>query len=257
MRMNSYDFGYTWTWTHGHLIPLAVFVTIAGVAAWRRWPRWITVAGAVLSLWALCGFLIVQIVMRANAPALLPTEAFLPTGTGSVIDLGAGSGRSSLMVLLARPDARVTAFDLYSGYFGIHDNTPDRIRANARIAGVEDRLDVQAGDMRQLPFADDSFDAAVSVAAIDHLDEDGVKQALAEAARVVRSGGQFLLVVINIDGWVRFAYPPLPHVHGGYFRREQFADRWRSALEQAGFTIEEQGTRPAGMYFLGRKESVR
>jgi SAM-dependent methyltransferase len=205
---------------------------------------------ALLSVWALCGFLIVQIVMRANAPVELPTEAFLPGGSGSVIDLGAGSGRSSLMVLLARPGARVTAFDLYSGYFGIDNNTPDRIRANARVAGVEDRLEVQAGDMRHLPFADDSFDAAVSVAAIDHLDEDGVRRALSEAARVVRPGGQFLLVVINIDAWVRVAYPPLPHVHGGYFRREQFADRWRSALEAAGFSVDDQGTRPATMYFL-------
>jgi SAM-dependent methyltransferase len=233
-------------------VPVALFGILALLAVWRRWSRWIAAAAGVVTLWALAGFLIVQFVLKANMPVELPTEAFLPSGSGRVVDLGAGSGRSSLMVLTARPDAHVTALDLYSGYFGIDDNTPDRIRANARVAGAGHRLDVRVGDMRDLPFDDASFDAAVSVAAIDHLDGAGVARALAEAARVVRPGGQFLLVVINIDWWVKVAYP-LPHGHSGYFTREQHVERWRAALETAGFEVDEQGTRPATRYFLARR----
>lgn len=250
--MNGYDFGYSLEWTHAHLVPAIFFAVVAGVVIWRGWPRWITAIAGVISLWAFAGFLIVQFVLKANSPVDLPTEAFLRSGTGRVVDLGAGSGRSTLMVLLARPGAHVTALDLYSGYFGIDDNTPERIRANARVAGVDDRLDVRTGDMRELPFETATFDAAVSVASIDHLNNEGVQRAMAEAARVVRPGGQFLLVVINIDGWVKVAYP-LPHGHGGYFTREQHAERWRTALETAGFEVEEQGTRPATLYFLARR----
>lgn len=253
--MTSYDFGYNWGWTHGHLLPMAIFAVIAALSLWRRWPRWVAAIAGVGALWALGGFLIVQFVLLANTPVGLPTEAFLTSGPAKVVDLGAGSGRSTLMVLLARPQAHVTALDLYSGYFGIDDNTPERIRANARVAGAEDRLDVRVGDMRELPFADATFDAAVSVASIDHLNNDGVAMALAEAARVVRPGGEFLLVVINIDWWVKFAYP-LPHGHGGYFTREQHVERWRTALEAAGFEIAEQGTRPATLYFVSRRPSA-
>ena len=75
------------------------------------------------------------------------------------------------MVLLSRPAATVVALDRFSGYYGIVDNTPDRLRANAKAAGVDSRLEVQVGDMREMPFADASFDGVVSVAAIDHLNK--------------------------------------------------------------------------------------
>lgn len=250
--MVHYDFGYSWSWTHGHLLVSVLSASLAALAVWLRWPRLAALAFGVVALWACAGFLVVQLVFGPNAPAALPTDAFLRSGRGQVLDLGAGSGRSTLMVLLARPGARVTALDLYSGYFGIDDNTPARILANVRAAGAEDRFDVRTGDMRALPFADASFDGAVSVASIDHLDADGVRRALDEAKRVLRPGGELLLVVINIDGWVRLAYP-LPHGHSRYFTREQPAERWRTALVNAGFEVAEQGTHPATLYFLARR----
>jgi SAM-dependent methyltransferase len=250
--MPAYDFGYSWTWTHGHLVVAVAAAALAAITLWLHWPRWLTAVLGGAALWALGGFLVVQFVLDANTPVELPTSAFLASGDGRVVDLGAGSGRSTLMVLLARPRARVTAFDLYSGYFGIDDNTPARIRANARAAGVEDRLDVRTGDMRALPFEAGSFDAAVSVASIDHLNAEGVRRALGEAHRVLRPGGEILLEVIHIDAWVRFAYP-LPHGHSHYFTHGQPVERWRSALTAAGFEVVEQGTRPALLYFLARK----
>lgn len=249
--MGTFDFGYTWVWTHGHLVPLAVFALLAGIAVWRRWPRWLTVLFGAGAVWALAGFLVVQVVLQANQPVTLPTDAFLRSGPVQVLDVGAGSGRSTLMVLLARPAARVTALDIYRGYFGIDDNTPQRIRANARAAGVEDRLDVQVGDMREMPLPDASYDGVVSAFAIDHLNREGVTKTLSEVARVLRPHGEFLFIVLNVDGWVRLAYP-LPHGHG-YFSHAPAAQHWRSELEAAGFEIVEQGTRPATLYVLARK----
>ena len=251
--MGTFDFGYTWVWTHGHLVPLAGFALLAGIAVWRRWPRWLAVLFGAGAVWALAGFLVVQVVLQANQPVTLPTDAFLRSGSGQVLDVGAGSGRSTLMVLLARPSARVTALDIYRGYFGIDDNTPQRIRANARAAGVEDRLDVTVGDMREMPLPDASYDAVVSAFAIDHLNREGVTKTLSEVARVLRPHGEFLFIVLNVDGWVRLAYP-LPHGHG-YFSHAPAAQHWRSELEAAGFEIVEQGARPATLYLLARKRS--
>lgn len=248
--MTNYDFGYSPAWTHAHLVPFAVAALLTLVSVWRRWPGWLAIMSGLVALWTLAGFLIVQIVMKANSPLDLPTEAFFPGGSGEVLDVGAGSGRSTVMVLKARPAARVTALDLYSGYFGIDDNTPERLRANAAVAGAADRVETVTGDMRAMPLPDDRFDAAVSVAAIDHLNRDGIGKALSEVARVVKPGGQFLLVVLNVDSWVRIAYP-LPHGHG-YFSHSAGGQFWRSQLEAAGFEIQEAGTRPALLYVLGR-----
>jgi SAM-dependent methyltransferase len=48
-----------------------------------------------------------------------------------------------------------------------------------------------------LPFADDSFDAALCKGAIDHFDRP--ERAMAEMARVVRPGGQVVLAIANFD----------------------------------------------------------
>ena len=248
--MSTYDFGYSPAWAYGHLVPLALFTGLTALAVWRRWHRLIVLVLGTGAVWALIGFLIVQIVFEPNRPLSLPTDAFLPNGQGEVVDLGAGSGRSSLMVLLGRPQTRLTALDIYRGYFGIDENTPDRIRANARAAGAEGRLTVQVGDMRDIPLPDDSFDGAVSAFAIDHLNRAGIDRAVAETHRVLRPGGEFLLMVLNVDAWVKVAYP-VPHGHG-YFSGAPSAEFWRGVLEQAGFEVREVGTRPATLYLLAR-----
>jgi SAM-dependent methyltransferase len=250
--MGTYDFGYSPAWTYGHLVPLALFTLLTALAVWRRWHRLIVLLLGALATWALAAFLIVQLVFEPRSPLTLPTATFLSSGRGEVIDLGAGSGRSTLMVLLGRPGTRVTALDIYQGYFGIDENTPDRIRANARAAGMEDRLAVQVGDMREIPLPDDSFDGAVSAFAIDHLRREGITRALAETHRVLRPGSDFLLMVLNVDGWVKVAYP-VPHGHG-YFSAAPPSQFWRGVLEQAGFEVREVGTRPATLYLLARAQ---
>lgn len=129
---SPFGFGYSWWMTWVHVVPLSVFGIIA-LAAWQlRW-RWRIVAiSAVLALWSLAGFVIMAQVLAVQRPLTLPTTRFLPTAAGRVLDLGAGSGRATLMVALARPATRVVAADIYEGYWGIDDNTPERLRPPAR-----------------------------------------------------------------------------------------------------------------------------
>ena len=244
----TYEFGYSWWIVWGHLVPIALFGGLALMGARFRWRSWVVIALAVVGAWGVAGLLITHFLFALNLPAKLPTAQFLSSGAGSVVDIGAGSGRASIGLLLARPRVRVTGVDIYRGYFGIDDNTPERFMRNARIAGVADRADARVGDARELPLATGTYDGAISLAAIDHLPRPSIPKALAEAARVLKPGGQFLLIIVNVDGWARFASP---HALGHHPAADQ--RRWRTLLESAGFEIEEQGTQPGALYFLSRK----
>jgi SAM-dependent methyltransferase len=251
MSLFHYDFGYGWLWNYGHLLAVMPFMCLT-LLAWRlRWSRWIIALSLAVTVWGIAGLLIVQLGMRINLPLELPTQRFLAGGSGLVLDGGAGSGRASLMVLLERPEARVLAVDLYEGYFGIQDNKPERLFRNAARAGVEDRIEARVGDLRELQIEDASFDAAVSAYVIDHLDREGVERSLAEIERVLKPGGQFLLMVVNPDLWIRIAYPFF--VHHGYFGGRTDHQRWRSRLESAGLEVREMDTTPGTLYLLAQK----
>lgn len=254
MDLLRYDFGYEWPWTWGHVIAAAVF-TVLAVGLYRaRWRRVGVVMGA-LAVWAVAGAVIVNVVMRFSLPIVLPTEHFLAGGDGRVLDAGAGSGRSALMVLTARPRATVTALDIFGAEFGIGGNGPERLIANARAAGAGERLEVRVGDMRAMPFEAGTFDGAVSAFAIDHLSRSDVEKTFAEMARVIKPGGDFLLLVINQDAWIRTALPFF--MHHGYFGGRAYPERWRAQLQAAGLSVAEEGTQPGTLYFLARNRPPR
>jgi SAM-dependent methyltransferase len=251
-----YDFGYSWPITRGHLIVFLVFGVAAALCYWRGWSRWITAITSVVAVWALAASLVMHYVIRINSPVTLSTERFLASNTGRVVDLGAGSGRATVMVLRARPNVTVTSLDRYTGYYGIDDNTPERLRRNAQVAGVEDRLQVEIGDMRKMPFKDGEFDGGLSVAAMDHLRRDDIPTAIAETARVLKPGGEFLFVTINSDFWVHLMMPMAIHGHGGYWGWRANEALWRQRFNDGGFDVVETGTRPAELYLLAKKRAL-
>jgi len=164
---------------------------------------------ALVAFWAAAAVVILNAML--NRPMALPTERFLTSGSGRVLDVGAGSGRAAIGVLLARPKTTAVGVDIYSGYFGIDENTPERFMRNARIAGVAERADARVGDMRKLPFGDGEFDAVVSSYAIDHLRRAERSNAIAEVARVLKPGGEFLLMIIHVDWRTWLVSPLLAH----------------------------------------------
>lgn len=249
--MLTYDFGYAWPWTAGHVIGAAVFGVLAA-AAWKwRAPRWLFGVLAALAVWALAGAGIVHGALRFSRPLALPTPAFVRGNSPHVVDLGAGSGRATVMVLLARPRSTVVALDIFSEGYGIEGNTTERLQANAAAAGAADRLDIRTGDMREMPLDSASFDGAVSAYAIDHLREADIARTLIETRRVLRPGGDFLLMVLNPDAWIRVALPMF--VEHGYFGHQPAPAVWRDRLEHAGLTVVETGTVPGTLYLLARR----
>ncbi|MDQ6664261.1 MAG: class I SAM-dependent methyltransferase [Acidobacteriota bacterium] len=196
--------------------------------------------------------LAVRFVINVNGRAVLPTQNFLASGRGRVLDMGAGTGRSSIMVLEARPKTTLVALDLfgrsYEEHFGTGSSPQERLLANLKAAGVERRVAIQTGDMRKLPFEPAAFDAIVSSYAVDHLNREGVQKSLAEAARVLKPGGELLLMLIAKDPWLQFTFGPLL-LHGG----TRGTTWWTDRVQEAGFQIVEHGMCPATLYLLARK----
>ena len=233
-QVGGLDFGYSWFWTYGHLIAVAALAGAAAASGALGGPTWVTATAVVLSAWAAAGFLVVWRVVRMNELGQLAGVDFAP-GPVRVLDLGCGAGRMSVMVALERPEARVVGLDDFSADY-IAGHSEENTRANLRIAGVEDRVEIRSGDMRRIPFPSASFNAVVSSAAIDHLKREDIPVALAEANRVLRPDGQVLLSVIVPNIWTFIAYGPVL-----YFHNATRGD-WREMLSAAGFRIDAEGT---------------
>jgi len=91
-----------------------------------------------------------------------------------VLDMACGTG--VLSKALAMAGAHVIGLDASEGYL-----------AGARHHRHDSRITYELGDMRQMRFADDAFDAAVSTLALDVIEE--AEQVIAEMKRVTRPGG--------------------------------------------------------------------
>src|SRR5262249_8861837 len=181
------DFGYPWWLSYGHLPIMAVAIAVLLLAYKRKWSKWALLFWGVLALWSSSALLVERFVLNVNGRPSLPTESFLRSGTGRVLDIGAGTGRSSIMVLESRPQTTLVALDLFGRsfeqHFGRSESPQQRLIANLKAAGVEQRAAIETADMRKLPIEPAAFDAIVSAYAIDHLNREGIVQSLAEASR--------------------------------------------------------------------------
>jgi ubiquinone/menaquinone biosynthesis C-methylase UbiE len=66
--------------------------------------------------------------------------------------------------------------------------------ANDAAEGVSDRVEIQNGDMRKMPFADASFDAVIASLSIHNIySAEERHKALCEIARVLAPGGKVAL----------------------------------------------------------------
>jgi len=127
-----------------------------------------------------------------------------------ILDAGCGSGRN--MVELAR-HGTVTGVEL-----------SDTSVCLARDRGVGE---VIAGSVLEMPFPPDSFDLAVSLDVIEHLEDD--LGALRELRRTVAPGGS-LLVTVPAYPWLWSGHDEINHHYRRYTRRSL-----QRVAEQAGW----------------------
>jgi SAM-dependent methyltransferase len=110
--------------------------------------------------------------------------------------LDVGCGRGLVLVETARrvTSGHSTGIDIWRSK-DQSGNSRSVTEANAAAIGAADRVDVRDGDMRELPFADASFDLVTAGLAIHNIgDKAGREQAAREIARVLAPGGRAVIV---------------------------------------------------------------
>ena len=110
-------------------------------------------------------------------------------GLSSVVEVGCGAGR----------DGKVLAASglAYKGV-DLSEASVDLCRALG--------LETVAGSAKDLPYADDEFDAGWSMSTLMHLPGDGMEVALSELHRVIRRGG---VLELGVWGATRAASGPM------------------------------------------------
>lgn len=122
-------------------------------------------------------------------------------GDEQVLDVGCGRGLVAIgAARRLGSDGKVHGLDLWQAR-DLSDNNPGSATANAEAAGVADRLVIDTGDMRAMPYADGQFDVIASMTAIHNIeDKPGHTQAVAEIWRVTKPGGHILIYDIRHAG---------------------------------------------------------
>lgn len=114
-------------------------------------------------------------------------------GDERVLDVGCGRG--AVLVALARrlPRGKAVGFHPWTAA-----DTEAPTRANVVAEGMTDRVTLQRGDLRSMPFLDRTFPLVVSSLALCELpDAQSRAQAVSEMWRVLGDGGTLLIV----DRW--------------------------------------------------------
>ena len=136
------------------------------------------------------------------------------TPSPDILDLGAGTGLFSGMVLQKFPNARMTLVD-------ISDKMLEKARE--RFVG-SDRVRYVIGDYTHMEFPQ-SYDVVISSLSIHHLTHEAKKQLFSNVHKILKDGGIF----VNAD-----------QIRGNtsetdrYFRR-----RWLEYIQSSGLTREE------------------
>ncbi|HBT47758.1 MAG TPA: ubiquinone biosynthesis protein UbiE [Peptococcaceae bacterium] len=119
-------------------------------------------------------------------------EYLQPRSGMEILDIGCGTGNFSIE--LARLGARVTGID-------VSEPMLEKAREKAAREGVTVRF--LRADARRLPFEEGTFDAVVSVTALEFVTD--LRAALQEAYRVLRAGGRLVVGVIGGNSaWSRY-----------------------------------------------------
>ncbi|MEV7293570.1 class I SAM-dependent methyltransferase [Streptomyces microflavus] len=161
-----------------------------------------------------------------------------------VLDAGCGSGAFLPWLSdLVGPAGRVSAIDLAEENAAL---AAERMRDTRTLC----TFDVRQGDVLDLPYEDDTFDAVWCANTTQYLDDSELLHAVAQFRRVVRPGG--IVAVKDLDASLITAGPGDPFLFtdffrhaartSGYARQLLRTRRLHQALEEAGLAAVRQRT---------------
>jgi arsenite methyltransferase len=118
-------------------------------------------------------------------------------GDEGVLDMGCGRGAVLTAVARRLTTGRVTGIDIWSTK-DQSGNARNVTLLNASLEGVGDRVQIETGDMRTLPYPDATFDLVVSSLAIHNIGSNaGRKRAIVEGFRVLKPKGRIVIADIR------------------------------------------------------------
>jgi len=142
-------------------------------------------------------------------------------------------------------EAKNTRILVWAAAHGAHTygvDISEPIVLQARAAFDRQPLRAAVGDVRDIPFADASFDAVYSMGTIEHFDE--TERAVKEIVRVLKPGGRAIIGVPNRhDPFLRPLMATLMQAAGLYaygYEKSYSRKSLRDMLERAGLTVTDE-----------------
>ena len=247
----EYDFGWSSKWLNGFgFASIIVFMlAIYNYFSLAANPFIQLITFTILLLLAI-NFFIGNILARASKKEdgiILPYIDLFKTGRGNVLDVGCGSGRTTISLAKIGSDFKIVAFDRFDASY-IDDGGKSLLKHNIELAGITDRVSIVQGDITATAFDENYFDAAVSSYMFDHLGENKLA-ALQEMNRVLKPGGRFLMIIL-VRGYSAFSIANVLSL--------AIAPRkaWRQLFVQSGLKLVDEGTINFGAYFLLEKPLI-
>jgi len=145
--------------------------------------------------------------------------------TGNTLELGVGTGRN---LPYYPAEVRLVGIDLNPAMIEI---------AKRRAAALGRSVDLRVGDAQSLDLVDATFDSVVATLALSSIPDD--RRAIAEAWRVLRPGGRFLILdhvrspLLPVQAIQRLLDPVSVRLHANHLLRDPVG-----SLEREGFGIE-------------------
>lgn len=181
----------------GTFFASGLFLSFAAFALhhWAGTSPWMVAVLSVIASYALFmfaymlwGSLVVKVRCRDTILDLIPW-----TGREEVLDVGCGRGLMLVGAARRLTTGKATGVDLWIQKDQGANRSSETLE-NVRRENVSDRVRIETGDMRKLPFADGSFDVVVSNWALHNLElKEDREKSIVEMVRVLKPGGWVLL----------------------------------------------------------------
>ena len=212
------------------LCALGAVLQLVGHESSSAW-RWVARGvGAYFLLGALGMLFYSKVGKLALTERLLDRIQWL--GNERVLDVGCGRGVLTMAAAHRVNRGSVIGVDVWNRN-ALSGNRAKSVLENAKMEGVDDRVEVREGDARALPFADETFDIVLSNFVVHELKNRADReQMMREVSRVLRPGGQVALVDLIftddcVDDLRKFGVESAR-------RRDGFFPFWISAILNVG-----------------------
>lgn len=173
----------------------------------------------------------------------LPFVDLFSSDEDLILDAGCGSGRATIELSKVWKNGQMVALDLFES--GEDIASKELLEENLEIAGITDRVRIVKGDILNLEFENNTFNAAISVLLVNNLGKAKLT-GLKELFRVIKPGGKILIIVPSFS-LQTFA------VMSVFSLILTSSKEWRSLFKQAGFDLLDEGNINFGRFFLLEK----